>query len=415
MAFADFWRFIQGKMMGGKTYNIRSEDLTEYLENASKWDELAQYRFAIATGINIIANALSACEFRTFRNWEEIRESQYYTWNFQPNQNESSNQFLHHLVENLCLNNECLVIQTRKGELLIADSFTHEHFALYPDTFRDVTVGQSMDGAVTAPYIFPKRFKMGDVLYFRLSNQNMQALLQEIMAEYSKLMEIAIQKFNRSGGERGILKVDTIATTGNYGTKPDGTPRTFNDVYAELMNKQFKSYFKSSTAVLPLFRGFDYDPKTSEAAKRSTSEIKDVADIDDKILQKVGNALMIPPQLLRGDVADTSELTKNLITFGITPIAQMIETETNRKSYGSAVLDGSFCHVDTTRILHMTPAEIANAADKMIACSAWNIDEVRVRAGDVPINKPWSKRHVMTKNYGSLDMAEEGGQKDAEE
>ena len=414
MAFADFWRFIQGKMMGGKTYKVRSEDLSEYLENSSRWDELAQYRFAIATGINIIANALSSCEFRTFDQWKEIRGSQYYTWNFQPNRNESSNQFIHHLVENLILNNECLVIQTRRGDLLIADSFTHEHYALYDDVFRDVTVGQSMNGEVTSPYTFPRKFKMSDVLYFRLSNQNMQVLLNEIVSEYGKLMELAIKKFERSGGERGILTVDATASAGNYGLKPDGTPRTFNDVYYELMNNHFKNYFKSSTAVLPLFRGFQYDQKASESSKKSTSEFNDVEKIDDRIMQKVANALLIPPQILRGDVADVSHLMKELITFGIAPIAKLIETETNRKMYCETVLSGSFCHVDTTRIQYMTPNEIATAADKMIACGAWNRDEVRILAGDVPLNTSWSRTFVLTKNYAEIDTAQ-GGNENAEE
>lgn len=401
-SFSDFWKFIQGKMLGGKTYQVTSGDLDEYVKTSKKWNELAQYKFAVHTGINIIANALSACEVRTFREWKEIRESQYYLWNYQPNQNENSNQFMHHLVENLILNNECLVIQTRKGDLLIADTYEHEHYALYPDVFRNVTVGQNANGMITSPYTFPRRFKMGDVLYYRLSNENVQKLLMELVGEYSGLMEVAVDKFYKSGGERGILSIDAMATTGNYGTKPDGTPRTFNDVYAELMNRQFKDYFKSSTAVLPLFKGFHYDPKVAEALKKSTSEIKDVSDIDDKIIQKVAQALLIPPQIMRGDVADVSSLTKNLLTFGVAPIASVIQTENNRKAYGEEVLKGSFQQIDTSRILHMSPQELATASDKMISCGAWSIDDVRVKGGDVPLMTDWSQRHVMTKNYADI-------------
>lgn len=50
-----------------------------------KRDRLAVYDFALHSGINIIANALSMCEVRTFRKWEEIREEQYYRWNYEPN------------------------------------------------------------------------------------------------------------------------------------------------------------------------------------------------------------------------------------------------------------------------------------------------------------------------------------------
>ena len=50
----------------------------------------------------------------------------------------------------------------------------------------------------------------------------------------------------------------------------------------------------------------------------------------------------------------------------------------------------------------MTPQELATASDKMIACGAWNIDDVRVKAGDVPLMTEWSQRHVMTKNYADI-------------
>lgn len=403
MAFADFWKFIQGKMLGGQTYQVTSEDVDEYLSTTKKWDELVQYKFAVQSGINIIANALSACEIKTYKRWREIREDQYYQWNFEPNLNENSNQFIHHLVENLILENECLVVQDRKGDFLIAESFQHEHYAMKPDIFRDVVVGRDANGMTTTPYTFPKAFRMDSVLYYRLANENVQKLLKSIIAEYSGLMAVAVDKFYKSGGERGILTVEANAAAGTYGTKADGTPRTFNDVYAELVNKQFKEYFKANTAVLPLFKGFSYEPKVSEALKKATSEIKDVSDIDDKILQKVAQALLIPPQILRGDVADVAALTKNLLTFGVAPIASAIETENNRKLYGKEVLQGSFQKIDTSRILHLTPTELAEASDKMIACGAWSVDDVRVKGGDVPLMTEWSRRHFMTKNYADIE------------
>ena len=82
----DFWKFIQGKLMGGKTYEVSSKDITEFIDK-HEWNRLALYDFALHSGINIIANALSACEIRTFENWEEVQKEQYYMWNFEPNQN----------------------------------------------------------------------------------------------------------------------------------------------------------------------------------------------------------------------------------------------------------------------------------------------------------------------------------------
>ncbi|EOS79605.1 HK97 family phage portal protein [Dorea sp. 5-2] len=403
----DFWKFIRGKTMGGKTYKISLKDIEEFA-NGGRWDELALYEFALHSGINIIANALSACEVRTFDKWKEVKTDQYYRWNYEPNVNMNAAQFRQKLVWSLIYRNECLVIQTKKGDLLIADSYEHEQYALRQDLFRSVTIYG--DGGISSPYTFDKAFRMEDVLFYRLSNRNITALLKKLIEEYEKLLESAIQKFYKSGGERGVMTIDANATANvSYGTKEDGTPRTFNDVYTELMNKQFEKYFKSQNAVLPLFKGFSYETKGGETSKKSTSEVKDVTDLTDEIYDKVANAMQIPPALLKGDIADVTALTKNLITFAIEPIANVIETENNRKLYRKEVLKGTYQMIDTSTIMHMTAAEIATASDKMIACGGWDIDEIRRKAGDPILNTPWSRKHFITRNYEDIENLE--GQK----
>lgn len=407
MAIADFWKFIQGKLRGGKTIEVTADDITECI-NREEWNRLAIFEFALHSGINIIANALSACEIRTFSKWEENQGEQYYQWNFQPNMNMNASQFKQKLVWSLIYKNECLVIQTRKGDFLIADNYEHEQYSLYQDVFRNVTVGMDEGNGIARPYTFQNSFRMEDVLFYKLSNRNITALLQQLMNEYENLLKSAIQKFYKSGGERGIIKIDTNASTATYGMKEDGTPRTFNDVYADLINNQFAKYFKSPNAVLPLFKGFDYETKGGETSKKSTSEIKDVTDLTDEIYKKVANALQIPPSLMKGDISDVTSLTRNLITFAIDPIAKMIETENNRKLYGKEVLKGNYQMIDTSRIMHMTAAELSAASDKMISCGGWNIDDIRKKAGDAPLNTPWSKKHFLTKNYEELNALEDG-------
>ncbi|MGE9943059.1 phage portal protein [Bariatricus sp. SGI.161] len=401
----DFWKFIQGKLRGGKSIEVTSKDITEFIDR-EEWNRLALYEFALHSGINIIANALSACEVRTFKNWEEVYNNQHYLWNYEPNMNMNASQFKQKLVWSLIYKNECLIIQTRKGDFLIADSYEHEQYALYQDTFRNVTVGMDNGNGISRPYTFQKSFKMEDVLYYRLSNRNITALMNQLMDDYERLLESAVQKFYKSGGERGTVTIDANASTATYGVKEDGTPRSFNDVYRDLLNNQFKEYFKSPNAVLPLFKGFDYQTKGGETSKKSTSEIKDVTDITDEIYERVANALQIPPALLKGDVADVTALTKNLITFAIDPIAKMIETENNRKLYREEVLNGNYQMIDTSRIVHMTAAELATASDKMISCGGWNIDDIRRKAGDAPLNTEWSKKHFLTKNYEELNDLE---------
>lgn len=402
----DFWRFIKGKTLGGKEYRVSAEEIEAYI-NREEWDRLAVYDFALHSGINIIANALSMCEVRTFRRWEETRADQYYRWNLEPNVNMNAAQFKQKLVWTLIYKNECLVVQSRDGEFLIADSYTHMQNALGQDTFENVTVSGDEEGGTANPYTFRRTFWMRDVLFYRLSNRNITALLKQLMRDYDSMLKAAVQKFYKAGGERGVLSIDANAASAGYGMKEDGTPRTFNDVYTELINNQFRQYFKSPNAVLPLFRGFDYQTKGTEASKKSTSEVKDVTDLTGEIYGRVANALQIPPALLKGDIADVTALTRNLITFAIDPIASMIETENNRKLYGREVLEGTYQMIDTSAIMHMSAAELAEASDRMISCGGWNIDEVRRKAGDAPLHTEWSQKHFLTKNYAGMEEAQE--------
>ena len=397
--FTDFWKYIQGKLMGGKTYEVSSEDIEEFASNP-KWKELALYEFALNAGINILGNALSACEIRTFENWKEVRKSEYYRWNYQPNVNETSNQFLKKIVWNLIYKNECLVIPGRggAGDLVIAESFTKRQTSIYNQVvFENI----SYVGAGGEVYTFQGSYLAKDVLYYNLSNTSIADLLRQLVAEYDELLKSATKKFFKSGGERGVLNIEGNAATVSYGTKTDGTPRTFNDVYTDLINKQFKDYFNSDNAVLPMFKGFKYETKGTEASKKSTSEIKDVIDITDEIYEKVANALQIPPALLKGDIADVGALTRNLITFGIQPIASVIETENNRKSNGERVLDGYYQMIDTSSIMYMTVSELAVAADKMLG-SGWTLDEIRKKTGDPVLNTQESTKRYITLNYAEM-------------
>ena len=60
--------------------------------------------------VNMVANALSRCEFKTFQNSKETYGQEHYLWNIEPNINQNSTAFLHKLVARLFQDNEVLII-----------------------------------------------------------------------------------------------------------------------------------------------------------------------------------------------------------------------------------------------------------------------------------------------------------------
>jgi len=353
-------------------------------EISSQAVQLQIEAFAIISAINLIASAVSKCEFKTYSKGAEFKGEEYYTWNIEPNKNQNSSQFIQKFMTTLLYENECLIIEVN-GQLVIADSFYQNEFAVVENYFDSVTSGTMS---------FKGTFKMSDVLYFKLGDSDIRALLSNLMQGYNNLLNMSINKYKRSGGRKGILDIDTAASNNEK----------FQTKFEDLMNNKFKRYFEAENAVLPLEKGYKYNEQTGEGGKKSASEIADITVMTKEIFDRVSQAFKMPPALLRGDIADVSKITDNFLTFCIDPPLDMIAEEIIRKRYGKvAYLAGNYLKIDSTCIKHVDLFSISEAFDKLIASGGYSIDELRVKAGDVPLNTEWSKKHWITKNYQGIE------------
>lgn len=373
-------------------YFFGADKATVYLDDqslASQEAQLVIQEFAICSAISLIAGSISKCEFKTYFKGNEIKGDEYYLWNIEPNKNQNSSQFIQEFVSKLLYYNECLILDIN-GQLIIADDFTQTEYALYENTFSNVVRG-TMN--------FNRTFKMSEVLYFKYSNDEVQTLLKNLIRDYSNLLNMAISKYRRSGGRKGILDINATA----QGDK------NFQQRFDELMNSRFKTYFEAENAVLPLHNGFSYKEQNGEGNRKSTSEIVDISAITKEAFERVAQAFKIPPALLRGDIADIGKITDNYLTFCVDPLSDLLSEENNRKRYGkSAFLSGSYMKIDTTCIKHIDIFNISEAFDKLIASGGYSIDELRKKAGDVPLNADFSKKHWLTKNYSDIQTVKGG-------
>lgn len=356
---------------------------------ADKEVQLAIEAFAISSAINLISNALAKCEFKTYINWNELKGEEYYLWNIEPNKNQNSSQFIKELISKMIYDNECLVLDIG-GQLIIADSFSQQKYATFENYFTNVVSG-TMN--------FNRSFRMSEVLYFKYENEDVRALLSALIGGYNNLLNMAIGKYRRSGGRKGILDIDSMAQ-GN---------KDFQKKFDDLMNNKFKKYFEAENAVLPLYSGYKYNEQNGEANRKSTSEITDIYNTTKEIFERTAQALKIPPALLKGDIADVGKITDNFLTFCIDPITDILTEEITRKRYGrDAFLKGSYIKVDSTCIKHIDIFSISEAFDKLVASGGYSIDDLRIKAGDTALNTWWSQKHWMTKNYADIENMEGG-------
>ena len=353
---------------------------------------LSMEHFFTQMAINMLSGLIAKCEFKTYIRGREAKANEYYIWNVEPNINQNSSQFIAELVSKLLYNNEALVVEVN-GQLIIADGFTQNEYALYANTFTGVTKGD---------LTFDRPFFMADVMYFKLNNQNIRSLLVGMMDGYRQLMDMAVGKYKRAGGRKGTVKVGKT-TSGD---------KEFQNKLTSLFNVKFKNYFEAENAIVDLPDKVDYTEIPGEGSKKSTSEVKDIADLTKEALSRVAQAFRMPPALLQGDIADVSVLIDQLLTFCIDPLVDLLQTEINRKRYSKEVLQGTRLRIDTTRIKHIDIFDVAEAADKLIADSVYSVDEIREKIGDAPLNTWWSRQHVRTKNYEPLTQSAKGGEDD---
>lgn len=358
--------------------------------------KLAIEDFSIQMAINMLAGIIAKCEFCTYIKGKKKKADEYYLWNIEPNVNQNSSQFIQELVSRLLYYNEALVVEVN-GQLIIADNFIQTEYAIYPNSFTSVTRGTLK---------FDKTFYMQDVLYFKLNNQDIRALLSQLMDGYSELLNMAVGKYKRAGGRKGIAKVK----------RTNGGDKKFQEQLKTLFTKKFKAYFEAENAVVDLPNGVDYEEITGEGSKKSTSEVNDIANITKEAMSRTAQAFRMPPALLQGDITDVDKLVDELLTFCIDPIVDLIQTEINRKRYGKAAyLAGTYLRIDTTCVKHIDIFSIANQADKLIQDSIYSVDELREKIGDAALNTWWSKQHIRTKNCEPLadtPPAKTGGEKD---
>lgn len=384
-SFFDFLDKLRGKGkteidLKGRTGDITCEDMWMAAQ------ELYVRELAFQAAKNMVANAISKCEFKTYTDGKEVKGEEYYLWNFEPNANQNSSSFLHKLVSKLYDNNEALIVEAR-GQLIVADSYNVTNNAVKGNEYTDVQV---------CDLSFYKSFKEKDVIHIRLNQQNMRMVVNGLYSAYSKLINAAMQNYQWNGGQHWKAHIGSIARG----------DKEWKKTFQQIQENHLKPFLTSPNGVLPEFDGYAYE-NVSGQSNRVQQTTRDIKSLIDDVFEFTAKGFGIPAVLLKGEVQGTSDAVDNFLTFGIDPLCDNIREEITRKRYGyEGFASGSYLKIDTTAIKHFDWFANATSVDKLIASGAKSIDEVRIAAGDTPINEAWSKKHFITKNYIEISNLE---------
>lgn len=331
---------------------------------------------------NLVANAISKCEVKTYVGNEERKEREYYLWNFEPNQNQNSTAFWQKLVHTMYRDREALVIENG-GKVYVADSYTRKKYALYDDVFSQVAVGD---------FTFNRTFTASEVLFFELSAENMKRITDGLYASYGKLIRCGMRGYQKSRGEHGTLTLDT-SIAGD---------KKFQETYEAIKNEGFKKFVESENGMLPLYKGMKYDSLTG-GKQYNADTTRDIRAMIDDVTDFTARGFGIPPVLLNGSVQDVNSATSQLLTFCVDPLADNLAEEINRKRNGYAnVAKGTYHRIDTSSVKHIDLLDAAGSIDKLISSGCECINDIRVLLGQPIIPEPWAYEHYITKNYATV-------------
>lgn len=354
---------------------------------------LAIEDFAIQVAINLIAGLIAKCKFRTVVNGEEKEGIDFYRWNYEPNINQNGAEFKTELISKMLYYNEALIFEIN-GQMLIADDFTRTQYALYPNKYSNVRRGDFLSG---------KNFYESDIMYFGYANKDTKELLSGLLNGYCELIGQSMDKYKRAGGRKGVVKTDINPQ------KDEAWQKALNDLYGN----RFKSYYKNENALVVLPKGIDYTEISASGSQKSTSDVTDIINLTNETFAKVGQCFKLPKALLLGDVANLDSSLDEALTTAIEPIISWLESEIIRKQYGQeAYTKGYYLKIDTTTIKHIDIMDVAGNLNNILSTGLYNVDQLRRKLGELPLNTWWSKQHYMTLNNARAEQIASEGNND---
>ncbi|WP_312025892.1 phage portal protein [Listeria booriae] len=362
-------------------------------------------QLAVQTSINLIAKSLARCEFKTFTDGKAQKGNLYYLLNVQPNINQTKTAFLNDIVSELVYSEEgCLVVQTDDLQLLVAESYQRDKYAVKENTYKNVMANN---------YPFKRTFVESDVIFLELNNKQIRRTIDGLYDSYGKLISGAIKNYNRKNSKKIVINIAAMFDQqfDDYDSDEDEKAdiTSGDKKIDDLMMNRLKSFFSDGDSAIALEEGLSLnDVSTLDTKNQATS--RDIRAAVDDVIDLVAMAFHIPRGLLKGDVADIGQMTNNFLTFCINPIVEQIENELNRKLFTKdEFLAGNRVKISTKKIKSFDIKDIAGSMEVMTRIGAFSVNDVLEYLSEELIDEEWADDHVITKNYTEIEKYLKGG------
>lgn len=351
----------------------------------------AYKRLAIESVIGYIARIIIQSEFRHLSKGEYKKDNIYYQLNVKPNRNHSASQFWYEVVYKLIYDGECLIVTSRDGELLVADDFLRDELAVREDKFKKVFVENlELEGV----------FKRSEVIYLEYGNEKLRSIVHGLFEDYGALIGQMFKAQMMKGQVRATVDVD-----GSFLKTEEGLTSLQN-----FIDKVYKAFDGKAFGVAPQQKGMEYQEHSKQGSVGQSAE--EIDKVNDAFMDQICHAVGLPPNILKGDMADIEGSTRNAMKFCIDPIIKMISDELNMQLLSKREYLNDGARIEVRRISYRDMFDVAVAVDKLRSSSVVNGHELRDELGLEYSDDEIHDKYILTKNYtdssgGDSEIGEE--------
>lgn len=355
--------------------------------------EVAYKKLYVNSAIDLIARSLIACDFESYRDGKLKRSLNYYQLNVAPNKNQNAHEFWVKFVHELVYENEVLIVPI-SDEIWVADSFYRETTnGLKEFTYHSISINGEM---------LNKTYKESEILYFRLSEDSINQVIDSLYNSYGLLLAKAMSDYKGNGKLRFILKGRFMSSL------TDENGKAAQALFEEKMKDYTNPEKLASVLFLP--EQVNLEDQSKDPQKMDTRDIKNLAK---DMLDFVASAFHIPPSLLsgisEGGISTSGNPTgdlDNFILFSVRPIGEMIANEYNKKMFTrDEYLKKTYIKFDMKNFKLFDLTKFANAVDKLFAVGGLSINDVIERLGGELIDEDWANKRYVTKNYERAEIS----------
>lgn len=359
-------------------------DIDLFTDENSK--DVAIKTLAINAVIGMIARTIVQSEFRVKSNGEYIKDSMYYRLNVKPNINQSAAAFWEDVIEKLIYEGECLIVQSDTKDLLVATDYVKQEYAVKPMTFKNVFVKE---------YEFERTFHRDKVIYLEYGNNKLSNIIDGLFYDYGALLRRMFESQLKRNQIRATVDVEGTFRKDEKGVHP---LQTFID-------KAYEAIRNKTIAIIPQQKGFTYKEHSKDSGYGQSTE--EIEKLTTSYLVLVGQAVGIPPTLIKGDVSDVEGATRNYMQFCINPIIAIIQDELNMQFISeNKYLSGE--RIEVRNVRYRDIFDVAQSIDKLISSGAFNGDEIRDEVGYEKTGEEIHSSYFITRNYQKSSEALEG-------